>query len=146
MYTAAANSKFWFHSRTLTGEQDLLDIQSTTIEVAAKWKHIGDMFRLPPGTLEAIRVDHSDAEACLREAILRWLRKSGYDYRQYGPPTWRWVVEAVGSPAGGDNPELARRIAAQHLIGTCTHILINCTVSLSVVSELCDSTLSSYCL
>ena len=35
-------------------------------------------------------------------------------------------MEAVGSPAGGDNPELARRIAAQHPIGTCTHILINC--------------------
>ena len=44
-------------------------------------------------------------------------------------------MEAVGSPAGGDNPELARRIAAQHPIGT--HILMHCSVPLSVVSELC---------
>ena len=72
-----------------------------------------------------IRADCLDSATCLREVILKWLRKSGYDYGQYGPPTWRWVVEAVGSPAGGDNPELARRIAAQHPIGTCTHILIH---------------------
>jgi len=101
-----------------TGEQDLLDIQSAIIEVAARWKNIGDMFRLSPGTLESISVNQSDAEDCLREVILRWLRKSGYDHQQYGPPTWRWVVEAVGSPAGGNNPELARRIADQHSRGT----------------------------
>ena len=96
----------------------MLDIESAIIEVAARWKHIGGMFRLSPGTLETIRVNHSDAEDCLQEMILKWLRKSGYDSQQYGPPTWRWLVKAVGSPAGGDNPELARRIAAQHPKGT----------------------------
>jgi len=93
-------------------------ILSVTTEVAARWKHIGDRLQLPLGTLETIQSDHMGSESCLREVVLRWLRKSGYDYRLYGPPTWRWVVEAVGSPAGGNNPELARRIAAQHSRGT----------------------------
>jgi len=115
VYLAAASI---YSPVPFTGEQDLFDIESITIEVAARWKHIGDTFRLSPGTLETIRVNHSDAESCLREVILRWLRKSGYDHQLYGPPTWRWVVEAVGSPAGGNNPELARRIADQHPKGT----------------------------
>ena len=103
---------------TFTGEQDLLDIQSAIIEVAARWKHIGDAFRLSDGTLGTIRADCLDSEACLREVISKWLRKSGYDSQQYGPPTWSWVVKVVASPAGGDNPELARRIADQHSNGT----------------------------
>ena len=103
---------------SLTGKQDLHDILSTTIEVAARWKYIGDAFHLCPGTLETIRENHSNAENCLREVILKWLRRSGYDYRQYGPPTWRWLVKAVSSPAGGNNPELARRIVALHSNGT----------------------------
>ena len=70
------------------------------------------------GTLGTIRADFLDSEACLRKVISKWLRKSGYDHRLYGSPTWRWVVEAVDSPAGGNNPELARRIAAQHPKGT----------------------------
>ena len=113
MHTAAANQVL-----VLTGEQNLNDIRSTTIEVAARWKFIGDMLGLSPGKLETIRVHNSKAEDCLREVILGWLQKAGYDFQQYGPPTWRWVVEAVASPAGGNNPELARRIAAQHPKGT----------------------------
>ena len=100
-----------------TGEEDLLDIQSAIVEVAARWKHIGDVFRLSPGTLDAIREDHSKSESRLRETILKWLQKC-YDHQLYGPPTWRWVVEAVASPAGGDKPELARKIADQHPNGT----------------------------
>jgi len=96
----------------------LHDILSATIEVAAKWRHIGDEFKLSPGTLETIRTDYFHSEASLREVILRWLQRSGYDHRQYGPPTWRWVVKAVNSPAGGNNPELARLIAAKHPRGT----------------------------
>ena len=96
----------------------MYDIMSAIIKVAARWKHIGGMFRLSPGTLEMIREDFLDSEACLREVISKWLRNSGYDSQQYGPPTWRWVVKVVASPAGGDNPELARMIADQHSNGT----------------------------
>jgi len=100
---------------SLTGEQDLHDVLSETIELAARWKQIGDAFRLHPGTLETIRLDQCDSQSRLREVILSWLQKSGYDYRRYGPPTWEWVVEAVRKPAGGNLPELAKKIAAKHL-------------------------------
>jgi len=124
----------WSSLLVLTGEQDLHDVLSTTIEVAARWKFIGDTFRLSDGTLEIIRADCSDSKACLQEVISKWLRKSGYDSQQYGSPTWRWVVEAVASPAGGDNPELARRIAAQHPKGTYM-LLADLCPFLHMVSE-----------
>ena len=73
------------------------------------------MFQLPTGTLDTIeKANHYQPDDCLREVILRWLRKSGYSQ---SPPTWRWLVEVVGSPAGGNNPELARGIASQHSKG-----------------------------
>ena len=100
------------------GERELNDVLSATIEVAAKWKHIGDEFKLSPGTLETIEAENRNSEISLREVILKWLRKCGYDFGQYGPPTWRWVVKAVNSPVGGNNPELARLIAAEHPRGT----------------------------
>jgi len=103
-------------------------ILSAAIEVAARWKYIGDMFQLPPGTLDTIeKANHYQPDDCLREVILGWLRKSGYSQ---SPPTWRWLVEVVGSPAGGNNPELARRIASQHskgvLLGNCTDTWVYC--------------------
>ena len=98
-----------------TGEQDLHDVLSAAIEVAARWKYIGDMFQLSPGTLDAIEIaNHYQPNDCLREVILRWLRGSG---SSHSPPTWRRVVEVVGSPTGGNNPQLARRIASQHCKG-----------------------------
>jgi len=95
---------------------------SAVKEVAARWKRIGDMFEISPGTLDSIgTANHYQPDECLREVILRWLRKSGYSQ---SPPTWRRVVEVVGSPAGGDNPALARKIVSQLpkgvLLGSCT--------------------------
>ena len=42
-----------------------------------------------------------------------WLRQS-YNIEKYGPPTWRKLVEAVGSPTGGNNRALAKGIASRH--------------------------------
>ena len=98
-----------------TGEQDLHDVLSAAIEVAARWKYIGDMFQLSPGSLDTIeKANFHQPDDCLREVILRWLRRSG---TSHSPPTWRRVVEVVGCPTGGNNPELARRIASQHSKG-----------------------------
>ena len=79
------------------------------------------MFQLPPGTLDTIeKANHYEPNDCLREVILRWLRRSGYSQSR---PTWMWLVEVVGSPAGENNPELARRIASQHPKGCITEQL-----------------------
>lgn len=105
----------------VAGEQDLHAILSAVQEVAARWKYIGDMFKLPPGTLDTIGAEnHYRPNECLRVVILKWLQKFGYSQ---SPPTWRRVVEVVESQAGGDNPALARKIASQHpkgvLLGSC---------------------------
>ena len=47
------------------------------------------------------------------EVISTWLRQS-YDFDTFGLPSWRKVVEAVDSRAGGNNYVLAREIASRY--------------------------------
>ena len=89
------------------------------------------MLRLSSGALASIEIaNHYQPNVCLREVILMWLQGSSYSH---SPPTWKRVVEVVGSPAGGDNPVLARRIASQHpkgvLLGSCIDTWVCDTIS-----------------
>ena len=68
---------------------------------------------LRPAVAETIFATHVDPEQCLREVIIRWLRKT-YDVDRHGPPTWRTLVKAVSDKAGGNNPALAEGIAKEH--------------------------------
>ena len=43
--------------------------------------------------------------------MLQIFLKHRYNIEKYGPPTWRKLVEAVDSPAGGNNHSLAKKIA-----------------------------------
>ena len=54
-----------------------------------------------------------DIAQAFTTVLTRWLRHS-YDVKKYGPPTWRRLVEAVDSPAGGNNHALAKIIAENH--------------------------------
>ena len=54
-----------------------------------------------------------DVPQAFTEVLGIWLRHS-YDVKRYGPPTWRRLVEAVDSPAGGNNHALAKTIAEHH--------------------------------
>ena len=47
------------------------------------------------------------------EVISTWLRQS-YDVERHGLPSWRRVVDAVGSGAGGANHVLANEIASKY--------------------------------
>ena len=51
------------------------------------------------------------------EMLLVWLRHS-YNVDKHRPPTWRRLVEAVDSDAGGNNHALAKKIASNHPTGT----------------------------
>ena len=42
--------------------------------------------------------------------LIKWLKKS-YNVGKYGPSTWRMLVKAVDSPAGGNNRALPETIA-----------------------------------
>ena len=76
------------------------------------------MLGLPPGELQAIQQTHSQNVAqALTQVLLTWLRQL-YNIEKYGPPTWQRLVEAVGSPAGGNNHALAQHITERHLIAS----------------------------
>jgi hypothetical protein len=67
--------------------------------------------------LRRIRDKHSSESDALEDVLLLWLNKK-YDEKKHGPPTWRMLVEAVNKKTGGDNDELAKQIALNHLAGT----------------------------
>ena len=56
--------------------------------------------------------DHN-AERALNDVVLLWLRQK-YNVERFGPPTWRMLVEAVDKHAGGNDHELAKKIALNH--------------------------------
>lgn len=83
-------------------------------EVSSKWKLIGTIFRLRQEKLEQIDIACSEnPEECLLEVLKEWLRRN-YDVARFGEPSWRKVVEALASPAAGNNKALALSIASEH--------------------------------
>ena len=76
---------------------------------------IGSALGLSEDWLEKIRSEcpSDNNTKALRTIIYDWLKKK-YDTKQHGPPTWKALVEAVESSLGGDDPELAERIAKDH--------------------------------
>ena len=57
--------------------------------------------------------DHSNTERALNDVVLLWLRQK-YNVERFGPPTWRMLAEAVDKHAGGNDHELAKKIALNH--------------------------------
>ena len=76
---------------------------------------IGSALGLSEDRLAKIRSEcpSDNNTKALRTIIYDWLKKK-YDTKQHGPPTWKALVEAVESSLGGDDPELAERIAKDH--------------------------------
>ena len=88
--------------------------------LAAKYDSIGITLGLSSGELEAIsRECIGDTKRALGQVIRTWLRQS-YNVVRFGLPSWRSLVKAVNSPAGGSNHALANRIASKHK-GTVKH-------------------------
>ena len=86
------------------------------IPLAARWKDIGIALRLRGGELDKMDLRHPDQ--CLSGVLESWLKRN-YDDKMFGPPTWRWLVEIVADPAGGNDAALADKIARKHLTGKC---------------------------
>lgn len=99
---------------TLDLNDDLFDVKRELISVAGNWKQIGIALRLKRTQLEHIQtVNDDDPNACLTSVVIEWLNRK-YNVKRFGEPTWRWLVEALGDPAGGANKALARNIARRH--------------------------------
>lgn len=89
------------------------------ISVKAVYYSLGRSLRLQIADLKAIRekyTSESDAEEALEEVLLLWLNKE-YDVKRFSPPTWRMLVEAVDKKTGGNDHELAKKIASNHPMG-----------------------------
>ena len=97
------------------GKEDLHDVLDYLGVKQGKCYDIGSALRLSGDRLAKIRsecpsVNNTEA---LRTIIIDWLNKN-YNTKRHGPPTWKALVKAVKSSFGGDDPELAERIAKDH--------------------------------
>ena len=89
-------------------------MESELTPVSARWKKVGRALRLKTNVLERIQAaSPKEPEECLSQAIVQWLRRN-YDVETFGQPTWKWLVEVVAHPAGGNNTDLAIKIARKY--------------------------------
>ena len=93
---------------------NLYDMKRELNPVSAKWKSIGIGLRLTPNILDDIQTWNSgDSSVCMSSMLTEWLKRN-YNVERFGEPTWKWLVDIVGDPAGGANKGLARSIAQRH--------------------------------
>jgi hypothetical protein len=96
------------------GEENALDVKEETVTLAARFYPVGAALGLPPSELNKIRQNcPCDCDGALFQVIVTWLKRL-YDTSKHGHPSWKKLVEAVASRAGGQNPALAQKIAAAH--------------------------------
>ena len=72
---------------------DLSKILSTVWEARSRWYNLGLELKLPPGTLEAIKLENPHVSGdCLRAILYEWLKNLD------PPPTWQSLSKALQSP------------------------------------------------
>ena len=85
-----------------------------TIDVKAKYYQMGIALGLKPGAVDGIKKENiGDVDQAFQKVLLTWLRQV-YDVKRHGPPSWRKLLECIGSPSGGANLALAKRLAPLH--------------------------------
>ena len=79
--------------------------------LTAKYYELGRELGVPAYELDTLRTEYgaNNLEQALNEVVLKWLR--GRSHR-----TWRALVKAVESPAGGNDHSLAMKIGCNHKI------------------------------
>ena len=109
----------FFYSET----GDLVDVMEEIESLQSVYYPLGQSLRLDIDELKAIRDEYPNAEQALEEVILLWLKKK-YKVEKYGPPTWQMLVEAVDRRKGGNDHELAKKIASKHPSGSSSLLLL----------------------
>ena len=117
-----------------TGEADAYVVKCAVMKVAANFRCLGCALGLLASTLDEIETNNPrDARKALGQGIDSWLARR-YDTEQFGEPSWRKLASAVASPAGGNNPSLALKIAEDHpgkqLLMTIVFVSSYCTTIL----------------
>ena len=93
---------------------DIHDVYDAVHNLCARWSDLCFALKLPPAEEETIAETYrGNPRRCLREVLLKWLRRS-YEFQKYGHPSWRNLVRAVGDPSGGNDYALAETIGNKH--------------------------------
>ena len=96
-----------------TDKDDLADVREEVFSIKSAYYNLGISLRLDDSDLRRIHENCTCEENALKDVLLMWLRKQ-YNMKRFGPPTWRMLVEAVDKRSGGNDHELAKRIALKH--------------------------------
>ena len=94
-------------------EDDTKDVVQEVLDLAGRWQDMCLALGLHRLEGEIAARYPQNPKRCLREVIIRWLRKV-HNVDRYGPPTWKTLVKAVAAEVGGENPALAEQIANKH--------------------------------
>ena len=83
------------------------------MKISSRYYELGMALRLTSAVLNTVKTDESNSTRALSGVLEEWL-KQNYNTKMHGEPTWRKLVEAVDSSAGGNDHALAKAIAAEH--------------------------------
>ena len=98
----------------ILGEDDAFEIKSEICGLAARFYQFGGALGLRASELDKIHENfHRDADRAIGRVIDTWLAQR-YTVERFGRPSWRALVKAVDSPAGGNNYLLAKKITTDH--------------------------------
>ena len=114
-----SHTKLLLYSETT----DLTDVMEEIELLQSVYYPFGQSLRLNIADLKAICDAYPNADQALEEVILLWLDKK-YNVEKFGKPTWRMLVEAVDRKRGGNNHELAKKIATKHPSGSSSLLLL----------------------
>ena len=98
-------------------EDNLFEVMDEISSLDSRYYDIGMGLRLNLSELDSIEESfHRNPRRALTRVVVAWLQKK-YNVQKFGPPTWRMLVKAVDRPAGGNDHNLAKKIAANHPVG-----------------------------
>ena len=84
------------------------------VSIQSHYYPFGIELGLPPREMDTVQEAFWQNIPQAFTEVLKIFLKHRYNVEKYGPPTWRKLVEAVDSPAGGNNHALAKKIAKDH--------------------------------
>ena len=95
-------------------EDNFREVYREVVSIQSNYYQFGIELGLPLREMDAVQKAFRQdiPQACIE--VLKVFLKHRYDVEKYGPPTWRKLVEAVDSPAGGNNHSLAKKLAEHH--------------------------------
>ena len=94
------------------GERDIRAIMREIGSLVARYQQLGRELGVPPHELQRLQMQYGfNVDQAFNDMVLLWLRGRA-------PRTWQALVKAVANPLGGNDDEIAKKIAAHHKAGS----------------------------